>query len=41
MLARSVWTNINLPNLREHILPVRDLADIVIEKAADHSLRML
>jgi type I pantothenate kinase len=41
VLARSVWTNINLPNLREHILPVRDLADIVVEKAADHSLRRL
>ena len=41
VLARSVWININLPNLRDHILRVRAIADIVIAKAADHSLRLL
>jgi type I pantothenate kinase len=35
-LARAVWAGVNLPNLREHILPVRDLADIVVRKGPDH-----
>ena len=33
-----VWTQMNLPNLREHIILARDEADIVVRKAADHSL---
>jgi type I pantothenate kinase len=37
--ARSmVWTQMNLPNLREHIINARDEADIVVRKEADHSL---
>lgn len=36
--ARGVWAGINLPNLREHIVQVRDRADIVLRKAADHRL---
>lgn len=37
--ARSrVWGQMNLPNLREHIILARDRADIVVRKAADHSL---
>jgi type I pantothenate kinase len=38
--ARQVWTMINLPNLRDHIAPVREAADVVITKAADHSMRI-
>ena len=37
-LARAVWSGINLPNLRQHIAPVRAHADVVAVKAADHSL---
>jgi type I pantothenate kinase len=37
-LARSVWGAINLPNLRQHIFPQRDLADIVVKKGADHEI---
>lgn len=34
----EVWQKINLPNLEDHILPLRDRADIVVRKQADHSL---
>jgi type I pantothenate kinase len=37
-LARDVWRAVNLPNLREHILPTRERADVVVEKRADHSI---
>jgi type I pantothenate kinase len=37
-LARAVWSGINLPNLREHIAPVRAWADLVAVKGADHGL---
>ena len=33
-----VWTQMNLPNLREHIIKARNEADIVVRKLADHSL---
>jgi len=36
--ARSVWESINLPNLRENILPTRDRAGLILTKLADHSL---
>ncbi len=36
--ARSVWTAINLPNLREHIAPQRALADFVVRKGHDHEI---
>ncbi len=39
--ARQVWAGINGVNLRECILPTRELADIVIEKGPDHSMRRL
>jgi type I pantothenate kinase len=39
--AKMVWTAINLPNLRSHIVHARDLADIVLRKAADHTLRLV
>jgi type I pantothenate kinase len=36
--ARSIWGSINGPNLRENILPSRSRADVVLHKAADHSV---
>ena len=38
-IARQVWTEINLVNLREHIAPARDRADVVFEKGPDHAVR--
>jgi type I pantothenate kinase len=38
-VAHQVWTRINLPNLRDHIAPVRAYADLVVVKAADHAIR--
>jgi type I pantothenate kinase len=37
-LATTVWEHVNLPNLTEHILPTRWTADVVVRKAADHSV---
>jgi type I pantothenate kinase len=37
-LARSVWREINLPNLRLHIAPLRALAGIVVHKGHDHGI---
>jgi type I pantothenate kinase len=37
-LARSVWADVNLPNLRNHIIQARDIADIVVRKDKDHVL---
>jgi type I pantothenate kinase len=37
-LAARVWSSINRPNLREHIAPLRAAADIIVHKAADHSI---
>ncbi len=44
--ATSIWTRINLPNLRENILPTRQRADLILKKGRNHavekvSLRML
>ena len=36
--AARVWQNINLPNLRDHIVRDRDAADLALRKAADHSV---
>lgn len=36
--ALSVWTGINRPNWIDHIARARDVADIVVVKALDHSL---
>ena len=33
-----VWAGINLPNLRDYITRDRDVADIVVRKARDHSI---
>jgi type I pantothenate kinase len=37
-LAHQVWSGINLPNLRNHIAPLRAVADVVVTKAADHTI---
>ncbi len=37
-LAQSVWSGINLPNLRENIAPLREVSDLVIHKRADHAI---
>jgi type I pantothenate kinase len=36
--ARSVWEGINLPNLRAHISPQRELADLIVRKGPDHEI---
>ena len=36
--AGQVWQAINLPNLREHIAPGIDVADMVVRKGADHAI---
>ncbi len=38
--ARTVWSGINLPNLREHIASSRTQADLVIRKCADHRMQL-
>ena len=37
--AREIWTSINGVNLRENIVPTRDLAWLVLEKGPDHAVR--
>lgn len=39
--AGQVWRGINLPNLREHILPARDVADLVVRKGPDHAIEAI
>ena len=36
--ARNVWRTINLPNLRENIVPTRERASVVLTKRADHTV---
>ncbi|MCP3857698.1 MAG: type I pantothenate kinase [Actinomycetia bacterium] len=36
--AEGIWDAINGPNLSNNILPTRDRADLILEKAADHSV---
>ena len=36
--ALQIWTNINGRNLRENILPTRERAHLILEKAADHTV---
>ena len=36
--AAAVWAGINRPNLHDHILPVREAADIVVRKGSDHAI---
>ncbi len=37
-VASDIWGKINEPNLTDNILPTRERADLVLTKAADHSL---
>jgi type I pantothenate kinase len=37
--AKQVWASINAVNLRQHILPTRERAHLVLDKAPDHSVR--
>lgn len=39
--ARMVWNGINLPNLRENILPTRQRASMIFTKGADHRVESL
>jgi len=39
--ARTIWHSINLPNLRQNILPTRDRAHLVLEKGRDHAVRRI
>jgi type I pantothenate kinase len=34
--ADQVWSEINAPNLHQHILPNRELAEVVVRKGPDH-----
>jgi type I pantothenate kinase len=36
--ARNVWHSINLPNLRENIVPTRERANLILTKGPDHML---
>ena len=38
-VARSIWQSINGLNLHENILPTRERARLILEKAPDHSVR--
>ncbi len=38
--AKTIWTQINLPNLRDSIRHARDGADLVLTKSFDHTLRL-
>lgn len=35
-IAEGLWSNINLKNLRDNILPTRARADLILRKGADH-----
>lgn len=37
--ARSIWGEINEPNLRKNILPTRERAQLILRKDADHSVQ--
>ncbi len=37
--ARGIWKTINEPNLIQNILPTRERADLILEKAPDHAVR--
>ena len=41
VFALKVWNDINRPNLDNHILPMRDHADIVVKKDAGHAVRIV
>jgi type I pantothenate kinase len=38
-IAAATWTHVNLVNLRQHILPTRAQADLVLWKGSDHRVQ--
>jgi type I pantothenate kinase len=38
-VARQIWAKINEVNLVQNILPTRERASLILEKAPDHSVR--
>jgi type I pantothenate kinase len=40
-IAEGLWTNINLKNLRDNILPTRPRADLILRKGANHLVEEL
>lgn len=38
-IAEDFWQSINLPNLKQNILPTRARADLILRKRANHSIR--
>jgi type I pantothenate kinase len=38
--AKTVWDGVNLPNLRDHIRPLKDHADIVVRKDRAHTVEI-
>ena len=38
--AKTVWDGVNLPNLRDHIRPLKDHADIVVRKDRAHAVEI-
>lgn len=40
-MAVAVWEGVNLVNLTDHILPTRDVADVIVRKDADHVMTVL
>ena len=38
-VARDIWARINGVNLRQNVLPTRSRADLILHKAADHSVQ--
>jgi type I pantothenate kinase len=38
-MARRIWNTINLVNLRENVLPTRERATLILQKARDHAVR--
>lgn len=37
-MAREIWRSINLPNLRQNILPTRPRADLILRKGPSHQV---
>ena len=37
-VARWTWHEINLPNVRQHVVPTLERADVVVHTAADHTV---
>jgi type I pantothenate kinase len=39
--ATSIWSRINLVNLRENIVPTRQRADLILRKGANHAVEQV